>query len=75
MQAVIDLGFRVLIGTSRKRFLERAIGSDASRDRRDLATAVTSVLAQRAGAWGVRVHDVTATRDALSVLDAWDGAR
>ncbi|MGO2792668.1 MAG: dihydropteroate synthase, partial [Microbacterium gubbeenense] len=41
---------------------------------RDLATAVTSVLAQRAGAWGVRVHDVTSTRDALAVTDAWDGA-
>ena len=75
MQAVTDLGFRVLIGTSRKRFLEQPLGEGASRDRRDLATAVTSVLAQRAGAWGVRVHDVTATRDALAVLDAWDGAR
>ena len=75
IEAVTELGFRVLIGTSRKRFLEQALGSDASRDRRDLATAVTSVLAQRAGAWGVRVHDVTATRDALAVLDAWDGER
>lgn len=75
IEAVTELGFRVLIGTSRKRFLEQALGSDASRDRRDLATAVTSVLAQRAGAWGVRVHDVTATRDALAVLDAWDGDR
>ncbi|MGO3250116.1 MAG: dihydropteroate synthase [Microbacterium gubbeenense] len=72
--AVTDLGFRVLVGTSRKGFLSSAVGDDASRDRRDLATAVTSVLAQRAGAWGVRVHDVTSTRDALAVTDAWDGA-
>lgn len=71
---VTALGFRVLVGTSRKRFLSTAIGEDASRDRRDIATAVTSVLAQRAGAWGVRVHDVTATRDALAVTDSWDTA-
>jgi dihydroneopterin aldolase len=38
--------------------------------RRDLATAVTSVLATQAGAWAVRVHDVAATRDALAV---WSG--
>lgn len=75
MQAVTDLGFRVLIGTSRKGFLKEALGADSSRDRRDLATAVTSVLSQRAGAWGVRVHNVTATRDALAVLDAWDEER
>ncbi|MTE22943.1 dihydropteroate synthase [Microbacterium sp. ZXX196] len=72
--AVVELGFPVLVGTSRKRFLASALGEDASRARRDAATAVTSVLAQRAGAWGVRVHDAAATRDALAVLDEWDGA-
>ena len=75
LDAVSSLGFRVLIGTSRKRFLDTALGAGATRDRRDLATAVTSVLAQQAGAWGVRVHDVTATRDALAVLDAWEAER
>lgn len=75
LDAVTALGFRVLIGTSRKRFLDRALGDGATRDRRDLATAVTSVLARQAGAWGVRVHDVTATRDALAVLDAWEGEK
>lgn len=72
LDAVVDEGFRVLVGTSRKGFLSDAVGEDASRERRDLATAVTSVLAQRAGAWGVRVHDVASTRDALAVLDSWD---
>ena len=42
-------------------------------DRRDLATAVTSVLAAQAGAWAVRVHDVAATRDALRVASSWEG--
>ena len=41
------------------------------RERRDLATAVTSVLAAQAGAWAVRVHDVAATRDALRIARAW----
>lgn len=66
------LGCRVLVGTSRKRFLADAIGEDADLDRRDLATAVTSVLAARAGVWAVRVHDIPTTRDALAVARAWE---
>jgi dihydropteroate synthase len=31
---------------------------------------VLSVIAAQAAVWGVRVHDVAATRDALSVLAA-----
>ncbi|RWR22352.1 dihydropteroate synthase [Microbacterium enclense] len=69
---VTDLGCRVLVGTSRKRFLVETIGGDADLPRRDLATAVTSVLADQAGAWAVRVHDVPTTRDALAVARAWE---
>ncbi len=71
---VVGLGFRVLVGTSRKRFFASALGEEPSRERKDLATAVTSVLAQQAGAWGVRVHEAAATRDALAVLDDWESA-
>jgi dihydropteroate synthase len=68
----VGLGPRVLVGTSRKGFLGAALGDPAADlARRDLATAVTSALAAREGAWGVRVHDVRATRDALAVADAW----
>jgi len=73
----VGIGQRVLIGTSRKRFLADALAADpadASEARRDLATAVTSVLAAQAGVWAVRVHDVGATRDALVVADRWAGA-
>ena len=77
---VAGLGHRVLVGTSRKRFLAEALGADGSGNhpsvteaRRDLATAVTSVLAAQAGAWAVRVHDVVATRDALRIADQWEG--
>jgi dihydropteroate synthase len=37
---------------------------------RDAATIATSVLAVAAGAWGVRVHDVRCTVDALAVWRA-----
>ena len=74
----VAMGPRVLIGTSRKRFLADALaidGADASEARRDLATAVTSALAAQAGVWAVRVHDVAATRDALVVAERWAGSR
>lgn len=69
---IVALGPRVLIGTSRKRFLTTVLG-EADESRRDLATAVTSVLAADSGVWAVRVHDVRATRDALAVRSAWRG--
>jgi len=79
LDEITALGHRVLVGTSRKRLLADALhrvsGPDPlSERRRDLATAVTSALAARAGAWAVRVHDVAATRDALAITGAWDGA-
>lgn len=75
---ITALGHRVLIGTSRKRFLVEALqraGAQIEVDeaRRDLATAVTSALAVRAGVWAVRVHDVAGTRDALAIAHAWEG--
>ncbi|WP_336646547.1 dihydropteroate synthase [Microbacterium sp. USHLN186] len=73
LDEVVGLGHRVLIGTSRKRFLADTLGGEVDQHRRDLATAVTSALAARAGAWAVRVHDVAATRDALAVCAAWEG--
>ncbi|WEK62024.1 MAG: dihydropteroate synthase [Candidatus Microbacterium colombiense] len=79
LDEITGLGQRVLIGTSRKRFLAdtlreaRRDDDEVSERRRDLATAVTSAFAARAGVWAVRVHDVAATRDALAIAHAWDG--
>lgn len=69
-------GYRVLIGTSRKKFLGTMLeGRDGLRAR-DLATAMTSGLAAQAGAWCVRVHDVASTKVALDVATSWQsGAR
>ncbi|WP_239683932.1 dihydropteroate synthase [Leucobacter musarum] len=73
------LGFPVLVGASRKRMLGETIESLAahapgteSTHPRDLATAVVTALAAQAGAWGVRVHDVVGSRQALAVHAAWE---
>jgi dihydropteroate synthase len=61
----------VLVGASRKRFLGRLLPPDAPVADRDAPTATISALAAVAGVWGVRVHDVAATRLALRVSDHW----
>ncbi len=67
-------GLPVLIGASRKRFLGRLL-ADGETPRppagREVATATVSALAALHGAWGVRVHDVRASLDAIAVTDAW----
>lgn len=63
------LGFPILIGASRKRFLGALVGHDSTGapDEREAATiALTGLLAQR-GTWGVRVHSVKPHRDAIAV--------
>ncbi len=70
-------GLPILIGASRKRFLG-ALLADAAGPRppggRETATATISALAAEHGAWGVRVHDVRASLDAIAVTDAWQRA-
>ncbi|WKG02975.1 dihydropteroate synthase [Mycolicibacterium sp. HK-90] len=72
----VATGIPVLVGASRKRFLGALLagpdGEPRPPDGRETATAVISTLAAVHGAWGVRVHDVVATVDALSVLEAWE---
>lgn len=71
----VSTGVRVLIGASRKRFLGALLaGADGvvrPPDGRETATAVISAMAAIHGAWGVRVHDVRATVDALKVAESW----
>jgi len=65
-------GQRMLVGVSRKRFLAPLVAGEerGAEDPRDLPTAVLSALLATAGVWGVRVHDVRATRAALGVVAA-----
>lgn len=73
---LVGLGFPLLIGASRKRFLGSLLADAAGEARlpreRDVATATISALAARDGVWGVRVHDVRATVDALATVARWD---
>ena len=79
LDALQALGFRVLVGTSRKTFLG-ALGVSERHpprppDERDVGTAATTVIASLAGVWGVRVHDVASSIDALRVVAAMEAAR
>ncbi|WP_456152500.1 dihydropteroate synthase [Mycolicibacterium insubricum] len=74
---LVDTGLPVLVGASRKRFLGSLLAGDdgtpRSPDGREVATATISALAAEHGVWGVRVHDVRASADALAVAAAWAG--
>jgi dihydropteroate synthase len=60
------LGFPVVLGASRKKFLGTIIGVDQP-SQRDLASAVVAALAVERGADVLRVHNVSACREAVAV--------
>lgn len=75
LPAIADMGYPVLIGASRKRFLGSLLAGPDGIPRpvqeRDLATDAVSALAATFGAWAVRVHDVAGSVDAVRVGRAW----
>jgi dihydropteroate synthase len=68
------LGLPILVGASRKRFIAGALDQEepnsVSHERRDVATAVLTALLMQRKLWGVRVHNVLATTDAISIVGA-----
>lgn len=74
-----EMGFPVLIGASRKRFLgqilSNSVGELAPPEERDIATSAVTALSAAEGAWAIRVHNVAVSVDALKVAEAWKGAR
>jgi dihydropteroate synthase len=62
------LGYPLLVGTSRKRFVGNVTGRQG--DDRDVGTAATSVILRLAGAVIFRVHNVAINKDALAFADA-----
>jgi dihydropteroate synthase len=70
------LGLPVLIGVSRKGFLGKLLPDSDGRPRppveRDDATLALTTLVAGAGAWGVRVHRVRPSRDAIAVVQRLD---
>lgn len=68
-----ELGFPLLVGTSRKRFLAEIVPPERATDprERDAATTALTALLARRRTWGVRVHDAAAARDAIRAVEAW----
>lgn len=75
LQHIMDIGPRVLVGASRKRFLGALLPPQRSVAQRDAATTAVTTLLTVAGVWGVRVHDVRGSVDAIKVVQAWQEAR
>lgn len=60
------LGFPVLVGVSRKRFLADIAGSDLVVDRENASVVLSGILAQ-SGIWGVRTHTVKPHKEAIAI--------
>ncbi|NIH72578.1 dihydropteroate synthase [Auritidibacter ignavus] len=79
LEAIEQLGYPVLVGASRKRFLGTVLanrhGEPRPVDERDIATAAVTALVAQRKIWAVRVHDVPTNLDAVKVATAWADAR
>lgn len=81
LEQLEQLGYPLLIGASRKRFLEMAVpagwedslpaGVKAGVGRREDATTAVSALCAQAGVWAVRVHNVAASASAVAAGQLW----
>ena len=65
----VDTGYRVLVGTSRKRFIGKITGKEKPIERL-FGTAATVALCAAAGVSIVRVHDVAEMLDVVRVVNA-----
>lgn len=79
LAALTSLGYPVLVGASRKRFLGHLLAQQGEPPvaplERDVASATLAALACLHGAWAVRVHNVGYTRDALAVAQRWQSTK
>ena len=79
LDRLLELGFPVLVAASRKRFIGSLLASEDGEPRevsgRDAATAAITSISAAAGAWGVRVHDVKPSADAVRVAAAWTAGK
>jgi dihydropteroate synthase len=77
LDVLVDSGYPVLVGTSRKSFLgvigPMADGAPAPVDQRLPASLATATWAMARGARMVRVHDVAATVQAATLVGPWSG--
>jgi len=72
LDALDPIGAPVLVGSSRKSFLGALLADRHGAPRpvldREAANAALTTIAAMAGVWGVRVHDVNASLDAVKVV-------
>ncbi|WP_185994744.1 dihydropteroate synthase [Nocardioides campestrisoli] len=77
LDELASLGLPLLVGASRKGFLGRLLadadGVPRPVDQREHAGSALAVLMAQQGVWGLRVHDVRATLDALTVWQRLEG--
>jgi len=62
------LGYPLLIGVSRKRFLGDLVGAENPDDREYATIAITTEMARK-GVWAVRTHSVKPHLDAIKVIE------
>jgi dihydropteroate synthase len=74
LDALLSLGFPVLVAASRKSFLGSLLADERGAPRpvgdREAATVAVTTMAGLAGAWGVRVHQVRPSVDAARAVAA-----
>ena len=63
------LGYPILIGASRKRFLGELLGSTIPDERENASVVITALMTSH-NIWGVRTHSVKSHREAIDV--AWE---
>jgi dihydropteroate synthase len=77
LEAIVDLGFPVLVAASRKSFLGALLAGPDGAPRpvgdRESATVAVTTMAGLAGAWGIRVHEVRPSVDAARAVAAVRG--
>ena len=67
LHKLVDLGYKVLLATSRKRMIKELIEDDRGPKDRDAGTAATTVIGINHGVDAVRVHNVKMNRDISDV--------
>lgn len=70
LSGLVETGYPVLVGTSRKGFLRKILGDSVPAAERDPATAATVALAIREGVAIVRVHNVAMTAQVARTVEA-----
>ena len=79
LEAFQALGYPVLIGASRKRFLGSMLADNSGEPveprQRDHATAAVTTQVAEAGVWAVRVHSVIPNVDAVKTVAARQAAK